>query len=154
MLIILSLINIIKSIYCKTLKILIVSAQFFADVPVPDFKAEADAAVAKLAQQRAKSNESPLESQALANYLTRLKTTHLGHNTDDVDLFIEARRKQEAEEEQEAERLRAEKAELERLEMERTQKEALEQTTATEQVPLDDIFIFEFFICISRILNI
>lgn len=106
-----------------------------------------------MAQQRAKSNESPLESQALANYLTRLKTTHLGHNTDDVDLFIEARRKQEAEEEQEAERLRAEKAELERFEMEqRTQKEALEQTT--EQVPLDNIFIFEFFICISRILNI
>lgn len=100
---------------------------------MPDFKAEADATVAKLVQQKAKLGDSQLESHALANYLTRMKATHLGHNTDEVDEFIETRRKQEFEE-QEAERLRTEKAEFERLERERAEQEARDQTATVEQV--------------------
>ena len=99
---------------------------------MPDFKAEADAALAKMAQQRAKSGESQLESQALSNYLSHLKTTQLGHNTDDLDEFIKIRRQQE--EEEEAERIRAEKAEIEKLERERAEQEAREQTQAANQV--------------------
>ena len=100
---------------------------------MPDFKAEADAALAKMAQQRAKAGESQLESHALSNYLSRLKATQLGHNTDDLDEFIKTRSQQEAEEE-EAERLRAERAEIEKLERERVEKEARDQTPATNEV--------------------
>ena len=124
---------------------IVFTVKFFADVPVPDFKAEADAALAKMAQQRAKAGESQLESQALSNYLSRLKATQLGHNTDDLDEFIKTRRQQEAEEE-EAERLRVEKADIEKLERERAEQEARDQTLAANQVHVDIRVYFVVFL--------